>query len=575
MRTHWPKWLLLLLYLGLDHHAIIERLGMLGFSPMLGVWFCLYGALVAALVAAALIPDTIVRVAVGLLFASASMLLHGYEWTTHTPFDYNAFETMLASSGDMREAITQYPDILLKTLFASLLLLVAIALPPKGFSLPFKLHVWLPVLVVLGMAGMLYARGGEGGRALPAPFAPLAFAAIKTALTVVEPSQERQPVAFQRPATEASGDIILIVDESVAANYLDINHPDGVHSGLATAREGLAVMNYGIAAAITNCSVGSNKSLRFGGARQNYRLAGKVHPSVWAHARAAGYRTVYLDGQRNHGQLQNLATAEEKAEIDDFVQLDGVPAVDRDQRLAQLLAERLTNGRPEFIYVNKIGAHFPVADKFPDSMAKFRPLPKRGGSVNVIDSEAIHGMQDGSVTEWRLHRNAYRNTLMWNVGAFFDRLLPDAARSNAVIIYTSDHGQDLHERGTPGKGTHCSSDPVPEEGAVPLVVIDDATQPRLDWGKELAARKNAASHFNIFPTLLALMGYHQAEVSKLYGPSLVDPGKDDMTFTNNYFAALGREPTWRRIDPGKLAAPPRSDFTSALDEQAESAGMRE
>lgn len=566
MRAQWPKFLLLLLYLGLDYHSIVERLSTLDFSPLMVVYFGLYGALVASLVAAALIPNTIGRMAIGLLFAGASMMLQSYEWTIHAPLDYNAFETMLASSGDIREAAAQYPDILLKTLLTSLALFLAIALPPKGFALPYKLHWHIPALAVLGMAGMLYIRGGEGGRALPAPFTPLAFATIKTTLAFTEAGEERQPVTFQRPKTKPVGDIVLLVDESIAANYLDIDHPEGVHSGLASAREGLAIMNYGIAASVTNCSTGSNKTLRFGGTRQNYRLAGNVYPSIWAYAKAAGYRTVYLDGQRNHGQLQNLATPEEKAEIDDFVQLDGVPVVDRDQRLARLLAERLANGRPEFIYVNKIGAHFPVADKFPDRMAKFQPLPARGTTANIIDMGPIHGAHKGTAAEWRLYRNAYRNTIMWNVGTFFDRLLPDAARSNAVIIYTSDHGQDLHERGTPGKGTHCTSDPTPEEGAVPLVVIDNAAKPRLDWMKKLAAKKNATSHFHIFPTLLNLMGYRPVEISRLYGPSLVDPDKDDLTFTINYFAALGREPTWRKIDPAKLAAPPRSDFTTAPED---------
>jgi glucan phosphoethanolaminetransferase (alkaline phosphatase superfamily) len=49
-----------------------------------------------------------------------------------------------------------------------------------------------------------------------------------------------------------------------------------------------------------------------------------------------------------------------------------------------------------------------------------------------------------------LYRNAYKNTVLWNVGEFFARVFAQAKLSNALLIYTSDHGQDLHERGNRG-----------------------------------------------------------------------------------------------------------------------------
>ncbi|HEY6816804.1 MAG TPA: sulfatase-like hydrolase/transferase, partial [Croceibacterium sp.] len=235
------------------------------------------------------------------------------------------------------------------------------------------------------------------------------------------------------------------------------------------------------------------------------------------------------------------------------------PVLERDHALARLLAERLDNGVAEFILVNKVGAHFPVADKFPEQAARYHPLPARGETVSVIDMGPVHGSHHGTAEEWRLYRNAYRNTLIWNTGGFFDTLLPRVDPTRAVILYTSDHGQDLHERGNPGKGTHATADPLPEEGAVPLVVIDSATAPRLDWRAHAEANRDGMSHFRIFPTLLALFGFAEKDVAALYGPSLVSPQKDDRSFTINYFALLGREPTWRKVDPAALVQPPMSD----------------
>jgi lipid A ethanolaminephosphotransferase len=559
MRAFDPKLVLLALYLALDWRTVADRGASLGPSLELGVFVALYGLLAMALAAAAYTPRHAGRIALAAVFAAASWFLQGYEWATGSPLDYNAFETMVASRGDAGSAFAQHGAVMVRAGATALVLFAALALPPRRKGLPYGLHWALPLAAIVALAAMLYVRGGEGSRALPAAFAPVSQAAIKGWLLLTEDARPRNPVRFAPVRPPAAQDIVLIVDESVAANYLDINSPRGVHSGLREGRAGLQVVNYGVAASVANVSAGSNRTLRFGGTRGNYRDVGKFEASIWAYAKAAGLRTVYLDGQRFGGALQNLMTAEERAEIDDFVQLGSTPVMERDQVLARLLAERLENGVAEFIYVNKVGAHFPVADKFPAAAARYHPLPARGETASVIDMGPVHGDHAGTAEEWRLYRNAYRNTLIWNTGGFFDTLLPRLDPSRAVILYTSDHGQDLHERGNPGKATHGTNDPMPEEGAVPLVVIDSAGAPRLDWAAHAAANHDGMSHFRVFPTLLALMGFAENDVARLYGPSLVSPARDALSFTNTYFATLGREPSWRTIDPAALAQPPADD----------------
>lgn len=554
------KLLLVAFYLAWDYRAVAKRVMSLGLSFELAAYFLLYGLLAAALTAAAFIPGHVLRFVFAAVLAAGSVMLQSYEWTTGSPLTYGAFETMLASRGDASAAASQHGDVLLEALGAAAILFAAIALPPRRHALPFGLGWLLPAGAVLGLAGMLYVRGGEGARALPAPFSPIAQAGIMGALSLTEEAGPRRPVSIAPGKPLLPGDVVLVIDESVAARYLDIDHPAGVHSGLADERPGLEIVNFGIAASVTNCSAGSNRTLRFGGTRETYRHTAKVEPPIWAFARKAGYRTVYLDGQRMDGALQNLMDEAERGEIDDFVQLGDMAVPRRDHALADMLAERLHNGVAELILVNKVGAHFPVADKFPLAAAAFAPLPARGKTERIIDLGPVHGSHKGTPAEWRLYRNAYRNTLIWSTGGFFDRLLPRAAGSGAVILYTSDHGQDLHERGNPGKGTHCVNDPLPEEGAVPLVAIDAAGGETLPWRAAAEAHFDATSHFRLFPTLLALMGYAPEKTAALYGPTLVSPEPDPMTFTANYFAALGREPGWRKVEPNELAAPPASDF---------------
>lgn len=555
------KLVLIAAFLSFDHAAVVDRVVSLGLSVELLAYVVLYALLAVALVAAAFVPSAPVRLALAAALATGSFVLLGYEWSTSAPLVYDSFETMVASRGDAADAMRQHGGVMLQAAAAALVLFAGLALPPRGRGLPVGLGWWLPAGAVAGLACLLYMRGGEGARALPAPFSPLAQGAIMAALRLTDDAQPRQPVRLVPGRALAAGDIVLIVDESVAARYLDINHRDGVRSGLAEPTPGVEIANFGVAAAVTNCSAGSNRTLRFGGTRESYREAAETMPSIWAYAHRAGLRTVYLDGQRTGGALQNLMSEDERREIDAFVQLDGTPVIERDHALARRLAERLDNGVDEFILVNKVGAHFPVAAKFPVSAARFAPLPDREGSEGIGDLGAQQAPHAGTPEAWRLYRNAYRNTLLWGTRGFFARLLPHVAGSGAVLIYTSDHGQDLHERGGPGESTHCVPDPRSEEGAVPLVLID-ANPGGLDWRAKAAANFNGMSHFRIFPSLLGLMGYSPADTAAFYGPSLASAARDPMSFTSNYFATLGRRPRWRSIDPAALAAPPRSDFAA-------------
>jgi glucan phosphoethanolaminetransferase (alkaline phosphatase superfamily) len=553
---------LILLYLAADYATVWERMSSLGASLELLFFIGLYGAMAACLLATALISNNVLRVALAVLFASGSIFLNAYEWGTGQPLTYNAFLTMIDAQDEVGSALSHYGGILRIAVPLGLLLFVALVIPPKKAFIWPRLLAATPVFGIAMLSALLFVRGGEGARALPAPFTPIAYGLIKAGVSFSAENGPRQLVTLPRGAELVQRDIILLVDESVSANYLDINNPDGIPTGLAKPRNGISITNYGYAASINNCSAGSNLTLRFGGTRDTYRMTKAIMPSIWAYAKKAGMRTVYFDAQRTGGQLTNLMTPAERAEIDDFRQLDGVAIVDRDQNLADWVAELTTNDRAEFIMVNKVGAHFPVHDKYPDAVMRYLPVMERGKHQSITDTGDPLDLK-GKPDDWRKYRNAYRNTLLWNVTAFFDRLLAKADMTKATIVYTSDHGQDLHERGTPGDNTHCGSTPVQEEGLVPLMILEASGKATLDWNKSLAANRNAMSAYRIFPTLLSLMGYDSAAMRPNYGEPLTSAAQDDFSFNINYNAALGKDPTWKKIDLSKVTQPPISDYQGA------------
>ncbi|MFL6856961.1 MAG: sulfatase-like hydrolase/transferase [Allosphingosinicella sp.] len=543
---------LLALYLLACVPAAAARTMSLGLSPGLAAFLALWTGTTACLLLGGYARPAWARLAWALLFAAAGFFVGAFEAVTGQFLTYDAFITMVSSTGDTGNALAQYGRAFVAPLALALLLAAGIALKPRR---PLRFAGLAPLAALLGLSLLLYVRGGEGARGLPAPATGLSYAALAGWEAASEPRPARRPVAL-RPAAAPPGDLVFLIDESVAARYLDVDDPAGVRSGLAAPRPGLAVANFGYAASITHCSFGSNLTLRYGGTRADYRRLDAAGPSLFAYAKAAGYRTIYVDAQRPDPAALPLAP-DELTEVDRTVSLARLPVVERDQAAADLVSRYLKDSRRDFILVNKVGAHFPVHDKYPDAFMLYRPALPRGHFLDVGDTGSRAGF-GGSPAEWREYRNAYRNTLAWNVGAFFDRLLGPGI-GDATIVYTSDHGQNLHERGEPGANTHCSPDPAPAEGLVPLVIVSGA-QAGGAWLRAAALNRDRATAYRIFPSLLGLMGYSPADVTRLYGPGLDSPARDDFAFNARFNARLGRGPDWRHIDPARVPRPPAEDY---------------
>ena len=547
---------LLLLYLIADGGNLADRVTSLGLSPSLGLFAAFYTMLAGALWVASRLASKLLRWTMGVLLFGAAAFIGASERILDDHLTYDAFLNLIGSAGFAGDAMAEHGLRIAAEILAALPLLFAIGFAPRSKRRFDARWAAVPLGALGLLTGMLFARGGDGARGLPGAFTPLAYLTLATGEELASDGK-RRPVTMRPQAVAGKGDIVLIIDESIAARYLDLADPSGVRTGLLTPPRGIAVHNFGVAASITNCSLGTNLTLRHGGTRENYMALNASGPAIWDYARKAGFTPVYIDAQRTGGGLHNGMDAAERARIDTFVQFDGIPVEARDHAAADRIVRHLANGRREFILVNKVGAHFPVHDKYPDSHALHRPALPRGRFLGVSDTGSRDGF-DGSAEQWRRYRNAYRNTLLWKVGGFFEQLMEPGTLHGATVLYTADHGQDLHERDGRGVHTHCSAHPVPEEGAVPLAVLTDAD---LAGGWKDAGERNRdrASHYQLFPTILVMMGYPAAEVRAEHGESLHAPLIDELRFNARFNARLGRKPEWKRIDAAMLARPPRSD----------------
>lgn len=283
--------------------------------------------------------------------------------------------------------------------------------------------------------------------------------------------------------------IVLIVDESVTREAYELL--------VAPRTRGLPIADFGEAASTTNCSAASNALLRWGvrreeAARPDYDP--RTNPMIWAYAHAAGFSTVLIDGQSSGGK-QNYLSPKELTLIDEFIPAER--DTETDTGIADILNERLKRPEPAFIMVVKKGAHFPYEMNYP------------AGAVRANGSRA----------------EKYAAAVSYTTGKFFDRVSRGLAFDRILIVYTSDHGQDLAKR-----ATHCNSDPVAEEYSVPLLAITTARQAAGFRSTETLFDR--ASHLNIFPTVLVSLGYDERWVVETYGPSLAGPASPYLSYVN-------------------------------------------
>src|SRR5688572_21500279 len=134
----------------------------------------------------------------------------------------------------------------------------------------------------------------------------------------------------------------------------------------------------------------------------------KTNPSIWQYAKKAGYRTIYIDGQRHDGRLHNLMTVEERAEIDEHIQLPSATRpMDRDIEIARRLRRIIEDDRqPTFVYVNKMGVHFPYEGKYPPERAVFQPVLKQ----NYVGDNFGQPQSEDQATRTSF-RNSYLNAI--------------------------------------------------------------------------------------------------------------------------------------------------------------------
>lgn len=559
----WLKILLVSAFVLLTNFGFVSRIELLlaqeryvTLIAFLGVWLLS----VAAIFAAALQPRWSWRLAWALILAVSTACSVGYysiSGSDFTVFDVVSLWNARQEAG--RAADFYGSDLLLTagiTLAAGLLII--------GFPAPVrsaKLRLWmsrlafLPVLPFAAIALIVAMKSGSGQQALPKQFAPLSVTAFAAGKIATLENQVRGQVAWTPDPQVRVKNILLLVDESIRADYLDFSPGNSFTPDLPSLKANF--VDFGPAASGGNCSHYSNFILRSGARRNDLAKSVNTNPLIWSYAKKAGYRTVFIDAQgaimKNPGRLTNFMTMSETRNIDRYVSLDYVSPDQADFELLRVIAEELKRDQRVFIYANKNGAHFPYDVAYPKDQAKFGPTMIETGSSDTGPRIA-----------------SYRNAVAWSVDQFFTRFFRDIDPANLAMVYTSDHGQALDK----GLLTHCTiENPDPRQGLVPLLAYtsDPALRSRLEAGARAAHGK--ASHFTIIPGILEMMGYKASDIAGYYGESLFTAPMGPPAFTSgDIFGLFSKDILWHPIDlsadyhePESLTLKPHSPQTASVN----------
>jgi len=184
----------------------------------------------------------------------------------------------------------------------------------------------------------------------------------------------------------------------------------------------------------------------------------------------------------------------------------------------------VTSAPRSFTWLLKNGAHLPYGDKSP---------PNREEPFAETDSTVLRD---------------YLAVVEWSADDFLEILAQrlDATGKEALVVYTSDHGQSLEEPDAePDRAVspHATEvDPPSAQASVPLILLAFGEETRAAVRERFSPElRDRVSAFEIFPTLLEAAGFARADLSE-FPPSLFEteaPRGERIFVSGNVFAQEG------------------------------------
>jgi len=316
--------------------------------------------------------------------------------------------------------------------------------------------------------------------------------------------------------------IILLVDESVRGDYLSINgYPKKTTEYLSSLDK---LFTLGSISSVANSSANSNYILRNGITLEElpdkeYKTLKK--PSIFQYAKKAGFKTIFLDAQSNYQGLQNNMSSYDLEDIDFFItQRNKDDYSLSDRRITKQLSKILADNSKDkfFVYFVKYGSHFKWQLNYPKENETFKP------ALTIYEALGFDNREKAV--------NSYLNSVKWGVDGYFEYLLKTIDTKDTLIIHTADHGQNIIENEI--LVTHGTAKNPPSTMAnVPLLIYaNDIDYIKSKFDK---IELDTYSQYQLFPSLLDIMGYNEETVGQYGSPFWKGNKKERRFYSGSIF----------------------------------------
>jgi glucan phosphoethanolaminetransferase (alkaline phosphatase superfamily) len=313
--------------------------------------------------------------------------------------------------------------------------------------------------------------------------------------------------------------ILWIVDESVRADYLSIN---GFKMNTTPFLKNYKdVISLGISSSTANNSAPSNYTMRNGiqlNQLPDIKYKTLSQSSIFQYAKKANYKAYCLDSQVEYKQMQNFMSLYDTKDMEEYWTLKNRNnSTMFDRYLINKISDIVDQNESTFMYIVKHGSHVPWITNYPKDKTIFRPVLGQFESVNFDN-------RDKAI-------NTYANSIRWGVDDFFKELLSKINLDNTIIFYTSDHGINIAEN---NMLLHygLAKNPPSSMATVPILIFTKNIRSKYNFIKD------AYSNYQIFPSILNVMGYDNNVTSK-YNKTLFDGGIKNRKFFSGYIFGKG------------------------------------
>lgn len=459
-----------------------------------------------------------IRIILYAIFLFGSMTYLIYYFTTGSEPDYEDFRTLMDARVMIGDAALSYQGAIIKAALYHIPITIGFFLFPK-IHMGWKGTTAAIMLYLFALAGILmiiYNKSGKGTNGRASYITPVAQVSafaylnfLRSDAASFEYHPRSAPTSADLIAPKAKN-IIVVMDESIRGDMIDLNNHLGTTPALLNYPKD-SLLNFGMVASFSNCSDTSNLAIR-----KLPRLHKEPsdlfvdQTTVWDIAETAGFKPVIIDAQHN-ATGHNFYTDKE---LKNVTNIYGA-ALKNDGQVIDIIDQVLNdNQEPVFLYAGLKGSHFPFQNTgFP---TPFTPAMKNTNLADATSEEAL---------------NSYKNLIHANTNEFFIKLQALLEKHpDTIVIYTSDHGQDLSNPSS--KKTHCDAKTTSmEEGIVPFILFANPEILASDLVQILHDNSGVTNQMIVAPMIMDFMGY-KPEVVKSYTeyPALLNQSGKDIGF---------------------------------------------